>query len=96
MLATFFPLKTLMLLGDVPVPAGAPPWLAYLLPLLPALGLWLFSSLVGALNQVVRTRDAEGTAVSPRLRLVLAVLNVMAGNLDKTKQQVAAAKEPTP
>ena len=66
-----------------------PPWLAYLLP---ALGLFLFSSVVAAVNEVVRTRDAEGVPVSPRLRFVVAVLNTMAANHDKAAQQAAKAK----
>ena len=100
-LATFFPLHTMTLLGDVPVtspvPAGAgfvlstlPPWLAYLLP---ALGLFLLSTCVAALNEVIRQRDADGIPVSPRLRMVAAVLNVISANHDKARQQAAAAKE---
>ncbi len=99
---TYFPIFTLTLLGDASVasalPSGAtldlssmPPWVQMLLP---ALGLWLFSSVVAAVNEVVRKRDAEGVPVSPRLRLVVAVLNAMAANHDKTAQQAAKAKEP--
>lgn len=66
-----------------------PPWLAYLLP---ALGLFLFSSVVAAVNEVVRKRDAEGAPVSPRLRFAVAVLNAMAANHDKAAQQAAKAK----
>ncbi len=101
-LLTYFPLP--LVLGDAPsvaaLPAGAtfdlsavPPWVEYLLP---ALGLFLFSGLVGALNEVIRKRDADGVPVSPSLRLVSAVLNAMAANIDKSKQQVAKAKEPAP
>ena len=79
-------------------PAGAtfdlsamPHWVAYLLP---ALGFFLFSLFVGALNQVIRQRDAEGVPVSPRLRFVAAVLNAAAANLDKSREQVAKAKTP--
>jgi hypothetical protein len=73
------------------LPDSIPPWLAYALP---ALGLFVFSSLVAALNEVIRQRDAKGEPVSPRLRLVASVLNVIAANHDKARQQVAAAKAP--
>jgi hypothetical protein len=100
---TYFPLTALTLLGDAPgvasVSAGAtfdlsalPPWVGYLLP---ALGLFLFSLLVGALNAVIRQRDADGVTVSPRLRLVAAILNAAAANLDKSKQQAALANGTT-
>lgn len=97
-LATYFPFPGLTLLGDVPpalAPAFAamPPWVAYLLP---ALGLFLLSTCVAALNEVIRQRDAEGVLVSPRLRMVAAVLNVISANHDKARQQAAAAKEAKP
>ncbi len=80
------------ILGDVPMPIDTstlPPWLAYLLP---ALGLFLLSTCVAALNEVIRQRDASGVPVSPRLRLVASVLNVVAANHDKARQQLAAVK----
>lgn len=89
--ATYFPLPTLVLVGDVPaviVPPDMPPWVAYLLP---ALGLFLLSTCVAALNEVIRQRDAEGVPVSPRLRLVAAILNVVAANHDKAREQRAIA-----
>jgi hypothetical protein len=63
-----------------------------LLPLLSALGLWLFSNGVGALNQVIRKRDTDKVPVSPALRFVASVLNAMAGNIDKTREQAAIAQ----
>ena len=94
MLATYLPLPVLTLLGDVPpppVPAGAPWWAQYLVLAAPAFGLWLFSNLVGALNEHIRKADAGAVPVSPRLRLVASMLNVMAGNLDKSREQRAIA-----
>ena len=70
------------------MPETLPVWL---MPVLSALGLFVFSLLVGALNQVIRKRDAEGVPVSANLRLISAVLNVAAGNLDKTVEQKAIA-----
>ncbi len=103
MLATFFPLPVLTLLGDVPpppVPAGAPWWAQYLALLAPAFALWLFSQGVDALNAVVKKRDAEGIETSGRVRFVLMVLNAMAGNILKGKRVVGveaeAAKEAKP
>ena len=87
-LATFFPLPTLTLLGDVPVPAGAPWWAQYAILAAPALGFWLFSTGVDALNAVVKKRDADGIPTSPRVRFALAVLNVAAGNMLKGKRVV--------
>ena len=69
--------------------ASVPPWVGYLLP---ALGLFLLSTCVAALNEVIRQRDASGVPVSPRLRLVASILNVIAANHDKAKQQLVAAK----
>ncbi len=102
MLATYFPIFTLTLLGDASVasalPSGAPFDLSamplWVQMLLPALGLWLFSTVVAAVNEVVRKRDAEGVPVSPRLRFVLAVANTIAANHDKAAQQAGKAKEP--
>lgn len=96
-LATYFPLPVLTLLGDVPpessVLAALPLWAQMLLPVV---AYAIFSGLVGGLNEVLRKRDAEGVPVSPRLRLVAAVLNAMAANLDKSRQQAAKSKEPAP
>lgn len=94
MLATFFPLPTLTFLGDVPpptVPAGAPWWAHYAIAAAPAVGFWLFSTLVGELNAYVRKCDATAVPVSPRLRLVASLLNGIAGNLDKSREQRAIA-----
>jgi hypothetical protein len=90
---TYFPLP--VVLGDIPpaAPPGAPWWAHYLAIAAPALGLWLFSQGVDALNAVVKKRDADGVPTGPRLRFVLAVLNVMAGNMLKGKR-VAAMKPP--
>lgn len=86
---TYFPLTPLVLLGDVPpAPPGAPWWAQYAILAAPALGLWLFSQVVDGLNHVVKQRDADGVPTGPRLRLVLAVLNVMAGNMLKGKRVV--------
>ena len=94
MLATYFPLPAVLVLSagtEVTALDSLPTWLGYLLP---AVGLFVYSLFVGALNEVVRKRDAEGVPVSPRLRLVLAVLNAAAANLDKTRQQAVASKVP--
>lgn len=74
------------IIGDVPsiVTLEPPQWV---LMLLPALGLFIFSSVVSALNEIIRKRDAEGVLVSKRLRFVASVLNVMAANHDKAAQQ---------
>ena len=87
---TYLELPALVLLGDVP-PVVAAPMPAWLMPVLSTLGLFAFSLLVGALNQVIRKRDADGVPVSSTLRLMSAVLNVAAGNLDKTVEQKAIA-----
>jgi len=101
MLATYLPLPAFVLLGDIPpapavLPDGVPPWLAYLFP---ALGLFLLSTCVAALNEVIRQRDASGVPVSPRLRLVASILNVVAANHDKAREQRAiasGAEQPRP
>lgn len=95
---TYLPLPPLVLLGDVPpaLPPGAPWWAQYAILAAPAFGFWLFSSGVDAFNAVVKKRDADGLETSPRVRMLLAVLNVMAGNMLKGKRVVGeeAAKAP--
>lgn len=98
-----FETPTLTLLGDVPmppVPVGAPWWAQYAILAAPAVGLWLFSQGVDALNAAVKKRDAEGIETGPRVRFVLMVLNAMAGNILKGKRVVGveaeAAKEVKP
>jgi len=85
-----------------PLPAGAPWWAQYLVLAAPVVGWYVFSTVVGELNQMVRERDEQAALptvppdfvpVTPRFRLVLALLNRIAGNHDKARQQVAAAKE---
>lgn len=90
-LATAIEAAPFTLVGDVPpvVAAHVPAWVLYVAP---AAALFVYSLLVGALNQVIRQRDAEGVPVSPRLRFVAAVLNAAAANLDKSREQVGKAK----
>ncbi len=100
MLATYFPIYALTLLGDASVASALPPGATFdltALPLwaqllLPVLAYAVFSGLVGGLNEVIRKRDADGVPVGPKLRLLSAVLNAMAANLDKTRQQAAKVK----
>lgn len=91
LLATAVEAAPFTLVGDVPpaVAAHIPAWVMYVLP---AAALFIYSLGVGALNQVIRQRDADGVPVSPRLRFVAAVLNAAAANLDKSREQVAKAK----
>ena len=93
---TYFEAPPFTLIGDVPpmppLPAGAPWWAQYAILLAPAVGLWLFSQLVDVLNQTVRERDARGEPTSPRARFVLSILNRLAGNWLKGKQQAELAK----
>ena len=99
MLASAFPAVPFEILGDVPlpVPAGAPWWAQYAVVAAPAVGLWLFSVAVARLNGYIRAQDTAGLEVAKNLRLVAAILNFGAGNLDKTTQQAALAKaEPKP
>lgn len=79
------------ILGDVPLAAQAhvPAWVMYLAPVV---AYAIFSGAVGGLNQVIRQRDLDGVPVSPRLRLMAAVLNAMAANWDKTREQAGKAK----
>lgn len=91
LLATALEAQPFTLPGDVPpvLAAHLPTWALYVLPVL---AYAVFSGAVGGLNQVIRQRDLDGVPVSPRLRLVAAVLNAMAANWDKTREQAGKAK----
>lgn len=93
LLATALEAAPFTLPGDVPVPAGAPWWAHYAIAAAPVVGWYLFSSVVAELNERERKGDAEGgVPVSPRFRLVMSVLNRIAANHDKARQQAAKAK----
>lgn len=96
MLSTLLPIPTLTLLGDVPADAPLstlPGWVTALVVVVVPLALSALASAVASgVNEVIRQRDAAGTPVAGSLRIVAAIVNAVAINLDKTRQQVAAAK----
>ncbi len=100
-LLTLFPLRSLTFLGDVPADAPLstlPAWVTALVVVVVPLALSAMASAVAsAVNEVIRQRDAAGTPVAGSLRIAAAILNAVALNLDKSRQQVVAAKiEPKP
>lgn len=91
MLATFFPLPTLTLLGDVPppLPAGAPfdlstlpHWLQVVFALLTALGalLPLFAGLAAGLNRYEAALLERGEKPSPFFDALVVAVNRVALN----------------
>ena len=99
MLATFFPLPSIQFLGDVPATATLhelPDWVTALVVLILPLALSaLASAVASAVNEVIRQRDAAGTPVAGSLRIVAAILNAVALNLDKSREQVRIANGTT-
>ena len=92
MLATYLPLPVLTLLGDVPPDAPLPGWVTALVVVVVPLALSaLASAVASAVNEVIRQRDAAGLPVAGSLRIVAAILNAVAINLDKSREQVRIA-----
>ncbi len=95
-LASLFPISSFVAAGTDVTPM--PPWLSYLLP---ALGLAVLSAVTDALNEVVRKKDAARLLdptlpdIAPGFRIALAVLNALAINAFKARQQVVKATDPT-
>lgn len=102
MLATYFPLITLTLLGDAPVEAALPAQATFdLLAMIPpeARGYLIaaaVSALAAAANQALRRQKAKGKKSGPVVMFFLSFLNLFAGNLDQTARQVKAAKAKEP
>ena len=98
-LATAFPLPTLTFLGDVPATATLhelPGWVTALVVLVVPLALSaLASAVASAVNEVIRQRDAAGIPVAGSLRVFAAILNAVAINLDKSREQVRIANGTT-
>jgi hypothetical protein len=93
MLATYLPLPTMTFLGDVPLVAPEQPaWVtALVVVVVPLVLSALASAIASAVNEVIRQRDAAEQPVSASFRIFAAVLNAVALNLDKTREQKAIA-----
>lgn len=94
-LASLLPISSFVAAGaDVtPTLDTLPGWVTALVVLIVPLALSALASAVASgVNEVIRQRDAAGTPVAGSLRIVAAILNAVALNLDKSRQQVVAAK----
>lgn len=103
MLATFFLLPTLTLLGDVPSPApagamfdpsGLPQWLQVVFALLTALGalLPLFAGLAAFLNRYEAALLERGEKPSPFLDALVVAVNRVALNSSRAPKPVPEVK----
>lgn len=92
---TYFPLPALTFLGDVPADAPLstlPGWVTALVVLIVPLALSALASAVASgVNEVIRQRDAAKLPVAGSLRIVAAILNAVAINLDKSREQARIA-----